>query len=201
MAWRVAPERWVRATQDGERIMVSDQQESRNEAEGAAPSPEAGGGARAAIEEQTAKAEQYLANWQRAQADLANFRKKTEQDRQELAAYAGAALLTALLPVLDDLHRALETMEPALAGQTWGEGLKLVRRTFLAVLEGQGLTEIAAAAGQRFQPAVHEAVAHVPGAEGVIVAVLQRGYRLRERVLRPAMVTIGSGAPAPGSGG
>lgn len=181
--------------------MVSDQREMRDEAEGALPSPETGDSAQAAIEEQTAKAEQYLANWQRAQADLANFRKKTEQDRQELAAYAGAALLTSLLPVLDDLHRALETMDPALAGQTWGEGLKLVHRKFLAALEAQGLMDIAVAAGQRFQPAVHEAVAHVPGADGVIIAVLQRGYRLRDRVLRPAMVTIGSGDSAPGSGG
>ncbi|MSQ25367.1 MAG: nucleotide exchange factor GrpE [Dehalococcoidia bacterium] len=181
--------------------MVSNQQEMRDEAEGAVAFPSTGEAARAAIGEQTARAEQYLASWQRAQADLANFRKKTEQERQELAAYASAALLTSLLPVLDDLHRALETMDLALAGQTWGEGLKLVHRKFLTALEAQGLIDIAAAAGQHFQPAVHEAVAHVPGAEGVIIAVLQRGYRLRDRVLRPAMVTIGGGAPAPGSGG
>ena len=180
--------------------MANDQYESR-EQEGSVPSQETSQTAQATLEEQAARADQYLANWQRAQADLANFRKKTEQERQELAAYANATLLASLLPVLDDLHRALETMDETLVGQTWAEGVTLVRRKFLAALEAQGLTEIAAVAGQRFDPALHEAMAHVPGEEGVIIAVLQRGYLLRDRVLRPAMVMIGDGQPAPASAG
>lgn len=162
----------------------------------AGPREEDAAGLKKSLEEQSARAEGFLNNWKRAQADLENFRKKSEQERQELATYANAMLVSSLLPVLDDLERAFNTLDASLAGLTWVEGLKLVYRKMFAALESQGLSAINTV-GQRFDPKYHEAMMHVPGEEGVVVGELQKGYAFRDRVLRPAMVKVGNGQPAP----
>lgn len=145
------------------------------------------------LEEVQAKADLYLANWQRTQADLENYRKKTDQEKQELATFANAMLVSGMLSTLDDLERAFDTLDADLAGLTWVEGLKLIYRKLLTTLEGQGLNVISAV-GELFDPSIHEAVMQAPGEEGQVVGVLQKGYRFKERVIRPAMVKVGDGS-------
>lgn len=147
------------------------------------------------LEEEKAKAEKYLANWQRAEADFSNYKKRAEQEREETVKFANVALIRSVLPVLDDLERALASLPPKIAGLTWADGIKLIYRKLQASLEAQGLSEIKAL-GEAFDPAVHEAVAQGEGEEGKIVEELQRGYKLGNRLVRPAMVVVGKGEPA-----
>lgn len=142
------------------------------------------------LEQERQKAESYLANWQRAQADFINYKRRTEQERGEATKFSNAMLILNLLPVLDDLERALATVPTNLAGLTWFDGLRLTYRKLLAILEGQGLQPIEAE-GKDFDPNLHEAVMHSEGEEGKVLQELQRGYKLHDRVIRPAMVTVG----------
>lgn len=144
---------------------------------------------------QTAKeeAERYLANWQRAQADLINYRRRAEQEKEDAVKYGSAGLLRALLPIFDDLERAIANVPDDVAGTSWFEGLQLLERKLASTLQTQGIEEIPAE-GEAFDPNVHEAVMFEPGDEGKVTAAFQRGYRLHGRVIRPSMVKVGSGA-------
>ncbi len=144
------------------------------------------------LEEERKKAEGYLANWQRAAADFQNYKRRTEQERQEIALLANAALIINILPVLDDLERALRTVESHLAGLTWVDGIRLIHRKLQAIVEAAGVKEIKTE-GQDFDPRYHEATMSAEGEEGKIVGEVQRGYMLGDRVLRPAMVIVGRG--------
>ena len=144
------------------------------------------------LAEETAKAEDYLSNWQRTQADFINYKRRTEQDRGEFAKLANAALMLSVLPILDDLERALDNVSDKLRGMTWVDGIELIYRKFKATLEGQGLSEIKAV-GETFDPNYHEAVMEVDGEEGKVIEEIQKGYRMNDRVLRPAMVKVGRG--------
>jgi len=93
---------------------------------------------------------------------------------------------------VDDLDRALQNVDANLAGLTWVDGIRLIYRKFQALLDMQGVEEIAAD-GQRFDPTVHEAVMFGEGEDGVVLSVVQKGYKLGGRVLRPAMVVVGKG--------
>ncbi|MEE9285903.1 MAG: nucleotide exchange factor GrpE [Dehalococcoidia bacterium] len=150
---------------------------------------------RQALEEETGKAEGYLANWTRAQADLENFKKKVDQEKADLETFANAMLVSSLLSTLDDLERAFASLDASLAGLTWIDGLKLVYRKLISTLEGQGLAAISTE-GQSFDPKHHEAVMQVPGAEGKVIGELQKGYTFRDRVIRPALVKVGNGETA-----
>lgn len=144
------------------------------------------------LQEERGKAEQYLANWQRAAADFQNYKRRTEQEREEMARLANASLIINILPILDDLERALSSVDVKLAGLTWIDGIRLIYRKFQMVLEAAGLHEIKAE-GERFDPNLHEAVMEAEGEEGRILRVVQKGYKLGDRVLRPAMVIVGKG--------
>ncbi len=150
------------------------------------------------LEKARAQAAEYLDGWQRARAELANYRKRMERDQAELSKTANANLIYRLLPVLDDLQRAFQTVPPDLRDLTWIEGIALIERKLNAILEAEGLQPIQAV-GQQFDPNLHEAVVseettQVP--EGQVVAEFQKGYTLNGRVLRPAMVKV---ARSPGS--
>lgn len=145
-----------------------------------------------ALNEEKEKAEKYLANWQRAEADLINFKKRSEQEKAEITKFANAVLVMSLLPILDDFERALDNVSIKLAGFTWVDGIRLIQRKLQAVLESQGLSQIEAL-GSDFDPAVHEAVLSEEGEEGKVIEELQKGYKFHERVLRPAMVKVGKG--------
>jgi molecular chaperone GrpE len=136
-----------------------------------------------------------LAGWQRSAADMANYRKRVEQDRSETVKNANADLIKRMLPVIDDLARALQSVPEAMAGQPWLDGVKLIERKFLSVLEQEGVTPYDAV-GQDFDPVYHDAVtveATDPANDGKVIGEIQRGYRIRDRVLRPALVRVGKG--------
>jgi len=144
------------------------------------------------LAEEKKKAEEYLANWQRTQADFVNYKRRTEQERQDLNRWANANLLLNFLPVLDDLERALDVMPPRLTKNEWSEGMKLVERKFKTILEGQGVTAINAL-GETFDPNFHEALRQDKGPDGIVIEEFQKGYLLGDKVLRPALVIVGNG--------
>jgi molecular chaperone GrpE len=151
-----------------------------------------------AVAEAQQKAEEYLANWQRAQADFINYKRRTEQERQDFNRFANANLILSLLPVLDDLDRALEATPTKSSKHSWIEGVRLVDHKFRATLEAQGLTPIKAL-GEPFDPNYHEALRQDKGEEGIVVAEFQKGYMLHDRLLRPAKVVVGNGTKEDGS--
>jgi molecular chaperone GrpE len=130
--------------------------------------------------------------WHRAAADLANLRRRTEQEREEVEQFASMLLIQELLPVLDNFQRALATIPGNLAMLTWIQGVMLIERHLAAILERQGLTPIEAQ-GQPFNPHQHEAVSERETAEappGTVLQEYQRGFAMHGRVIRPALVEV-----------
>ena len=145
-----------------------------------------------ALAEEKDKAEKYLANWQRSQADLENYIKRSEQEKAETVECANRMLVSDLLPILDDLERAFASLPVELYEQNWTEGIRLIYNKIKAVLETQGLAEIEAK-GECFDPCWHEAAGQLEGEEGIVVEEIRKGYKFRDRLLRPAMVMVGAG--------
>ena len=145
-----------------------------------------------ALAEEKEKAERYLANWQRAQADFINYKRRNEQEREDFNKFANATFMLSLLPVLDDLERALDSIPPKSAKLTWVDGIRLIERKLRTNLEAQGLTPIKAL-GEPFDPNFHEAVRQDKGKEGIVIEELQKGYKLYDKVIRPTMVVVGNG--------
>ena len=144
---------------------------------------------------------EHKASLQRTAADFANYRRRTAEDRERELGLASESLLRKVLAVADDFDRALDAMPDELKAVSWIEGIVLLDRKLRQLLESEGVTPIEAI-GRPFDPREHEAIASVPAPgrpDGEVVAEIQRGYRVRDRVLRPAMVAVaGGGAAAPG---
>jgi len=138
--------------------------------------------------------DEYLADVKRLAADFDNYRKRAAREQQSLVARAHERLVKDLLPVLDDLERALEAAEQHEEARL-EDGVRLVHRELRGTLEKEGLVEIET--DGEFDPHVHEALLSQPSDEddGAILQVIQKGYRLGDRVLRPARVVISQGAP------
>jgi molecular chaperone GrpE len=174
-------------------MMPKDPEDILNNAGNGTPAPQAedsvGENPTLAAAEQ--KAAEYLASWQRTQADFINYKRRTEQERQDFILSASAGTILGLLPVLDDLERALGAL-PEAADEKWAEGVRLVERKFKAALEAQGVKPILAL-GMTFDPKLHEAVRQDKGAEGVVIGVMEKGYLINDRLLRPAKVVVGNG--------
>jgi len=131
-------------------------------------------------------------NWQRTAADFANYKRRTEQDREQMLGIANEVLLSKLLVIVDDFDRAIANMPAELRTLGWVEGIAAIDRKLDVLLSSEGLTPIEAV-GKQFDPHEHEAVVREERsdvADGTVVAELQRGYRIRDRVLRPAMVVV-----------
>jgi len=131
----------------------------------------------------------------RKRAEFENYRKRVERERQQAGAEAVADLLTALIPTLDNLDRALSS---AGGGETLRQGVELTRRELLALLERQGV-KVEDPLGQSFDPERHQALSHevVPGKpEGTVVEVFRKGYSHKDRLLRPALVKVAKGSDA-----
>ena len=150
-----------------------------------------------ALADEKKKAEEYLAKWQRAQADFINQKRRNEQERGEIIKIANAELARSILPSLDDLTRALEHIEAPTVEDSWVEGISLIERKLRASLESHGVREIKAL-GEKFDPNLHEAAMHSKGPEGVVIQEIQKGYMLHDRVIRPSMVVVGNGETEPG---
>jgi molecular chaperone GrpE len=145
-----------------------------------------------ALAEEKERAEKYLVNWQRCQADFVNYKQRTEQEKKEIIEFANSALISILLPIMDDLARAFASVPAELDASNWTEGIKLIYNKFKATLEAQGLTEIEAR-GEPFDPHLHEAVMQQEGEDGIVVEETQKGYKFREKVIRPSLVIVGKG--------
>ena len=133
-----------------------------------------------------------LANWQRAQADFINYKRRSEQEKEEIGKFANAMLMLNLLPILDDLERAFASIPNHLAKLSWVDGIRLIERKLQANLEAQGLSLIKAL-GEPFDPKLHEAAMHGKGKEGEVIKELQKGYKLQDRIIRPTIVVVGNG--------
>src|SRR3989442_6341235 len=145
---------------------------------------EAGGGE---LERLAAERDEYLAHLQRTQAEFDNYRKRMLRDQTAHLERATAGLIEQLLPVLDAFELAM--LNAGTDAERLRKGVELVYSELLGVLEKAGLERIEAQ-GKPFDPAEHEAVMHVEGAEPGVVDVVRTGYRLKGRVLRPAMVKV-----------
>ena len=145
------------------------------------------------LEKAKAQAAEYLDGWQRARAELANARKRFEKERSEAGQFAMGSLLRKILPVLDDVDRAMKTVPDDLRQHPWVDGVALIQRKFQAVLESEGVKPIEVKPGDPFDPAQHEAMTHEENEErkeGEIIAEVQKGYRFRAEVIRPALVRV-----------
>jgi len=140
------------------------------------------------------RADEHLDDLRRLAAEFDNYRKRVAREQERLVAHAHERLVKELIPVLDDLERALEAAEQHEEAQL-EEGVKLVHRALAEVLRKEGLEEIET--DGRFDPHVHEALLSQPSLtpEGDVIQVLQRGWRVGDRVLRPARVVVSSGPP------
>lgn len=152
-----------------------------------------------ALAEAQEKADTYYKNWQRSAADYINFKRRVEQERSETARLASAAMVINLLPVFDDFDRAVDNVDAQLAGLNWVQGIIAIHRKFAQLMEAMGVTEIPTE-GEEFDPEHHEAVGRQPGEDGRILHVVQKGYQLGDKVIRPAMVIVGDGNAGGGGG-
>jgi molecular chaperone GrpE len=171
--------------------MTDPAREQLDEVEAQGPEAEAGD---ESLEERLVAAEAeaaaHLGDLKRLAAEFENYRKRVARDQEALAARAGERLVKELLPILDDLERALEAAEEH-AEARLEDGVRLVHRQLASLLEREGLAEIET--DGKFDPHVHEALLSQPTSdqsEGTVIEVLQKGYRLGDRVLRPARVVV-----------
>lgn len=144
------------------------------------------------LEAARAEAEANYQRFLRAQADFENFRRRTRQEKEEWLKYASVPLIEALLPVLDNFERAIEAGRASDPASSLLQGIEMVYKQFKDALAAQGLEEIECL-GQPFDPFQHEAVMREPSEEhpeGTVIGVLQKGYRVKDRVIRPAMVKV-----------
>ena len=143
-------------------------------------------------EEDQQRADEYLRMAQRAQADLVNYRRRVEQERDELRDSARVDAVVSLLPILDDFERAIQSIPGEARSLGWVQGILLIERNLRALAERAGLERIDAQ-GQQFSPYEHEAVMTDDSGtheDDTVTAVIRPGYRAKGRVVRPAQVTV-----------
>lgn len=147
---------------------------------------------RARVADLRSLADEYLDGWQRSRAEFANYKNRVKREELEAQSQAAASVLARTLPLLDDLERALKDRPPHGEAATWADGIELITRKWKAILESQGLEPIPAE-GQKFDPTLHEALSHEESpdhVEGEVIEVIAQGYRIGERVVRPALVRV-----------
>ena len=171
-----------------------DQPEDTGAREEVQPASEADdtGLVREQLEEALREKEQFRAMAQRAQADLINYRRRAEEQRDEVKRVANTELLLKILSIVDDLDRGLGLVPEDAVAPGWLDGLKLVQRNLYQFLDSEGVTKISAE-GRPFEPWEHEAVFYEEtpeGREGMVVKVIRDGYKLHDRVRRAAQVGV-----------
>jgi molecular chaperone GrpE len=143
-----------------------------------------------ALAQEKEKAERYLANWQRAEADFRNHKAREEQGKKDLIDWANSALVCDILPVLDAFDRAFENAVPEDKDLSWITGFRQIQKMLLDVLSKHGLAEMKCV-GETFDPSLHEAVVQQDGVEGVILDEVRKGYKLKDKLLRAPQVAVG----------
>jgi len=141
------------------------------------------------LAESESKVSEYKDGWARSQAEFQNYKKRIERDNQLMYASMKGDIIKKILPALDDLERALQNRP---ADDAWANGIELIARKLQNILESEGVKRIEAK-GAAFDPNFHEAITHEPSDEaesGHVIDVVQNGYMLGERVIRPALVRV-----------
>lgn len=142
------------------------------------------------VERLKEEAKSNLDNWQRERADFVNYKKRIERDQQMVNARIKGDIIKKILPVLDDLERALKALPEEVQEGSWSAGIQLIYRKLQNTLESEGVSKIEA---ETFDPNIHEAITHEPSPDhgsGEIIEIVQQGYMLDDRVLRPAQVRV-----------
>jgi molecular chaperone GrpE len=174
------------------------QTENEEQAEqmSAAPATEEVATADTALEAQLAaaqaQAKEYLEGWQRSRAEFANYKKRVERELQDSFQNASVDLMTRLFPILSDFELAMSNLPPELQDHRWLEGITLIQKKLQKMLEDGGVV-VVDPTGQPFDPNWHEAVGtddDTAAQSGYVTATLQKGYRMGDRVLRPALVRV-----------
>lgn len=140
-----------------------------------------------------AQADEFLDDLRRERAAFQNFKRRQENERVELRQSVASSFVIDILPIIDDFERALDAVPEEQAEQPWIEGIQLIQRKLRTVLESTGVVPIKVEPGELFDPFLHEAVSYEENedyCEGEIIAVVQKGYQLGTRTLRPAMVRV-----------
>jgi len=141
------------------------------------------------LEDAEIKLADSVEGWQRSVADFQNYRKRVERDNESMYTSMKGDIIKKVLPALDDLERALQNRP---TDNAWANGIELIVRKLQNMLEAEGIKRIEAE-GVEFNPTFHEAISHEPAdgvASGHVIAVVQNGYMLGERVIRPALVRV-----------
>ncbi len=172
--------------------MAEEEELSRNETINEEVSLEDIDDLRRSLTEEKKKAEEYLANWQRSQADFINFKKRAGHEREEVIKLGNSMLIERLLPVVDDMERAFAALPSHLKSASWIDGVRLIYNKLKSILEAEGLLEIKAE-GEPFDPNLHEAVMTQEGEDGIVIEEVRKGYKLEGRVIRPSQVVVGKG--------
>ena len=141
------------------------------------------------LEEAQARASEYKDSWLRSQAEFQNYKKRLDRDNELMYASMKSDIIKKVLPALDDLERALQNRPD---GDAWANGIELIARKMQNMLDVEGVKRIEAE-GLEFNPNFHEAISHEPNEtvpSGYVIAIVQNGYMLGERVIRPALVRV-----------
>jgi molecular chaperone GrpE len=147
---------------------------------------------KAELNEMRAKADEYLDGWQRSRAEFANYKRRVERDQAQVYQTAAGSILKRYLDVIDDLERALKNKPQKGDGADWAQGIELIYRKMLALLESEGVKPMEAE-GETFDPNLHEAISQEPSPDhesGQVIEVVKQGYMLGEKVIRPALVRV-----------
>ena len=143
------------------------------------------------LEEYKLKAEEYYNHMQRLKAEFDNYRKRTQKEKEDIAKYGSERIIVSLLPVLDNLERAIESTQTNKDFESFSQGVEMIRRQFMKILEDEGLSPIETV-GTGFDPNVHEALLREASdkEDNTILAELQKGYYLKDKVIRPSQVKV-----------
>ncbi len=149
------------------------------------------------LEEKKKEISDYLDKWLRLRAEFDNFKKRMQKEKDEFVKYGNENLLKALLPVLDNLNRAIEHGRNSQGNSGFLEGVELVRKQFLTTLERFGVKPVPST-GEEFDPEKHEAVSHIESDAPAnhVVSTIEEGFSYYDRLLRPAKVIVSKGKPS-----
>ncbi len=138
------------------------------------------------------KSKEYFEGWQRERADFINYKKRIERDQAQLHQVITANILKKFLPILDDMELAIKNRPEDATDRSWWEGMELIARKLQGILEAEGVNRIQAE-GAFFDPTRHEAITHEDNPDfqsGQVIEVVQQGYMIGDRVIRPALVRV-----------
>jgi len=144
------------------------------------------------LEQSRLQASQNLEGWQRERAEFSNYKRRIEREQSQMAQNITAEVIRKYLVVVDDLERALKARPTEGEGAAWAQGIELIYRKVLNILEAEGVARIEVE-DKLFDPTIHEAISHEESSDhesGEIIEIVQQGYKIGDRIIRPALVRV-----------